>query len=391
MPTAVVIVAAGRGSRATDSPDGLPKQYQDLAGTPVITRTVMAFVGDPRVHILQVVVHSDAHALYETALGPLRHRCCRPVNGGVTRQESVLAGLEALALFRPRRVLIHDAARPFVSSLEISRLLSALDTAPAAISALPVTDTLKRQQGDGAIGDTVERKGIWRALTPQGFHYELILAAHRAAAAAGKTDFTDDAAVATWAGIPVLLVEGSAANTKLTTMDDIAQAARSLLGKGEVRTGTGFDVHRFAPGDGVWLCGIRVPHTHKLDGHSDADVGLHALTDAILGALAAGDIGQHFPPSDMKWKDAASYLFLEDAARRVAEKNGRIANVDVTLLCESPKIAPHRAAMRAAIAGFLGIEIGRVGVKATTTEGLGFTGRREGIAAMASATIMLAN
>lgn len=389
MPTAVVIVAAGRGSRAAQGEDNLPKQYRLLAGATVLSRTVQAFADTPGIHVIQVVIHADDHDLYAQSLGPLLHRCRPPVVGGTTRQASVLAGLEAVAPLQPARVLIHDAARPFIAAAEIAGVITALAGSPAAISATPLADTLKRQGADGTIESTVDRQGLWRASTPQGFHFEPILQAHRTAAAKGMTQFTDDAAIAEWAGLPVLLVPGSSANTKLTTADDLALAARSLGNGPDVRTGTGFDVHRFAAGDAVWLCGVRIPHTHKLEGHSDADVGLHALTDAILGALGDGDIGQHFPPSDMAWKGAASHLFLEDAARRAAQRGARITNVDVTLLCEAPKISPHRDAMRAAISKMLKLDISRVGVKATTTEGLGFTGRREGIAAMASATLVL--
>jgi 2-C-methyl-D-erythritol 4-phosphate cytidylyltransferase / 2-C-methyl-D-erythritol 2,4-cyclodiphosphate synthase len=383
VPTAALIVAAGRGSRAAGD---VPKQYQKLADTTVLTRAVAAFVADLRIHMIQVVIHPDDLLLYDQALGPLRHRCRPPVMGGATRQASVLAGLEALSSANPARILIHDAARPFVTSAVIGRILDALSSAPAAVAAVPVADTLKRATDGGFSAGTVDRTNLWAAQTPQGFNFTEILDAHRNAAAAGVHDFTDDAAIAEWAGLKVALVQGSARNVKLTTQDDL-DAAQAALGS-DVRTGTGFDVHRFAAGDAVWLCGIRIPHSHKLDGHSDADVGLHALTDAILGALGDGDIGQHFPPSDPQWKGAASHLFLRDAARRARERGARISNADVTLLCEAPKISPHRDAMRAAIAEILQIHIERVGVKATTTEGLGFTGRREGIAAMASATLV---
>jgi 2-C-methyl-D-erythritol 4-phosphate cytidylyltransferase / 2-C-methyl-D-erythritol 2,4-cyclodiphosphate synthase len=394
VPTAVLIVAAGRGTRANDVGVTLPKQYALLGKKTVLARTVAAFARDLRVHTIQVVIHPDDEALYSHALGALRHRCLPPVRGGATRQESVLAGLEALRSVEPARVLIHDAARPFITSDDIGRVLDALVTGPAAISAVPVTDTLKRASADETILETVDRARLWAAQTPQGFHFAAILDAHERAAAAGRTDFTDDAAIAEWAGLKVALVKGSPRNTKLTTAADFAAAEQMLSYESnparsfDVRTGTGFDVHRFAAGDAVWLCGVSIPHTHKLDGHSDADVGLHALTDAILGAIGDGDIGQHFPPSDPQWKGAASHLFLRDAVRRVRECGATIMNVDITLLCEAPKIGPHRDVMRATIAEIVDIEIARVGVKATTTEGLGFTGRREGIAAMASATVV---
>jgi 2-C-methyl-D-erythritol 4-phosphate cytidylyltransferase/2-C-methyl-D-erythritol 2,4-cyclodiphosphate synthase len=290
-------------------------------------------------------------------------------------------------------VLIHDAARPFVTPEVIGRVLGGLERAPAVIAAVPLADTLKRTGPGGRIAATIERAGLWRAQTPQGFRYEAILRAHEAAEAAGREDLTDDAAVAEWANIPVEMVEGSEANVKLTTLEDMARAATMAPASGpvasDIRTGQGFDVHRFATGDHVWLCGVRIPHVHALEGHSDADVGLHALTDALLGAIGDGDIGQHFPPTDPRWRGAASHLFLADAAGRVRSRGGTISNVDVTILCEAPKIAPHRDAMRARIAEILRLDVTRVGVKATTTEGLGFTGRREGIAALAVATVAL--
>ena len=392
--TAVLIVAAGRGTRAVAGADALPKQYVNVAGIALLTRTVAVFAADPRIDAIQVVIHADDAALYSQALGGLQHRCLAPVIGGATRQASVLAGLEALQAMAPDLVLIHDAARPFVSAPDIGRVIDALGHGPAAISAAPVADTLKRADRQGLVTGTVDRANLWAAQTPQGFHFSGILDAHLKAKSAGRDDFTDDAAIAEWAGLKVTLVAGSSRNTKITTQADLVAAERLVAADADlprrldVRNGTGFDVHRFAPGDGVWLCGVCVPHTHKLDGHSDADVGLHALTDAILGALGDGDIGQHFPPSDPQWKGAASHLFLRDAVRRVAERGARITNVDVTLLCEMPKIGPHREVMRAALAEIVGIEIARVGVKATTTEGLGFTGRREGIAAMAAATLI---
>jgi 2-C-methyl-D-erythritol 4-phosphate cytidylyltransferase/2-C-methyl-D-erythritol 2,4-cyclodiphosphate synthase len=303
----------------------------------------------------------------------------------------VRLGLDALAASHPDVVLIHDAARPFVPADVIDRVLAALDRTPGAIPALPVADTLKRDTGAGTIAATVAREGLWRAQTPQGFRFPDILAAHQQAAKAGRDDFTDDAAIAEWAGLPVALVEGATQNVKITTAADVTDARRkSEAGMHyEPRIGTGFDVHRFAEGTSVWLCGVEIPHTHKLEGHSDADVGLHALTDALLGTIGDGDIGQHFPPSDPKWKGARSALFLEDAARRVRERGGRIVNVDVTVLAEAPRIGPHRPAMQATIAGILGITPDRVGIKATTMEELGSIGRREGIVAMASALVLL--
>lgn len=389
MSIAVVIVAAGRGVRAAGA-GSEPKQYVELAGRPVLDHTIEAF-DRAGIASIQVVIHPEDAGRYRALVDTGRAGLRAPVHGGSTRQSSVLAGLEALEGSGVEQVLIHDAARPFVSPDAIERVIAALSSHPAALSAVPLTDTVKRMGADGIVTATLDRNHLWRAQTPQGFHFRSILDAHRRAAVAGLSHFTDDAEVAEWAGLSVAVVTGDSANFKLTTAEDIAMAQR-LTAKPpapDVRTGSGYDVHRFAPGDGVWLCGVLVPHLCRLDGHSDADVGLHALTDALLGAIADGDIGQHFPPSDPKWKGAASRLFLEDAARRVAARGGRIGNVDVTLVCEAPRIAPHRDAMRASIAGILGIDKGRVAVKATTSEGLGFTGRREGIAAMATASVVL--
>lgn len=390
MSTAVLIVAAGRGTRAGSE---IPKQYAVVGEKSVLARTVAAFRGLADIDPVLVVIADGEAARYRSALGDAAGALLPPVTGGATRQASVLAGLEALEPCKPRNVLIHDAARPFVKPETIRSVVAALATGPAAIAALPLADTLKRADGSGRVAGTIERAGLWRAQTPQGFHFAAILAAHREAVRQGLGDFTDDAAVAEWAGLPVTLVPGSAGNTKLTTAEDLSAADERLRhqmsGNLVPRTGTGFDVHRFAEGDHVWLCGVRVPHTHRLEGHSDADAPLHALTDAILGALGDGDIGQHFPPSDPKWKGAPSRLFLEDAARRVRDRGGRIVNVDVTILAEAPRIGPHREAMCDAIASILGIQRSRVGVKATTTEGLGFPGRREGLAALASATVLI--
>jgi 2-C-methyl-D-erythritol 4-phosphate cytidylyltransferase/2-C-methyl-D-erythritol 2,4-cyclodiphosphate synthase len=382
-------VAAGRGTRAGA---GAPKQYALLAGEPLLAHTLRAFVTHPAIDALQVVIGPGDEALYQAAATRFGDRLAPPITGGTTRQQSVLNGLSALHDRQPERVLIHDAARPFLEAAVIDRVLSALDVFPGAIAAEPLADTLKRASPRMTVAETIDRRGLWRAQTPQGFAFAAILAAHQRAAAAGLTSFTDDAALAEWAGLDVALVEGSPRNVKLTTAEDLTLAERVLApcpAPLEPRTGSGFDVHRFAPGDGVWLCGVFVPHEARLEGHSDADVGLHALTDAILGALGEGDIGAHFPPSDPRWRGAASRIFAEDAAQRVRARGGRIVNVDVTLLCEAPRIGPHREAMRAAIADMLAIAMARVGVKATTTEGLGFTGRREGIAALASAMLLL--
>lgn len=308
-----------------------------------------------------------------------------PVHGGATRQESVLNGLESLAELQPDQVLIHDGARPFVDPAIIDRAIAALVGSPGAVVAMPVTDTLKRVQNN-AVAGTVDRSDLWRAQTPQAFRYPEILAAHRRAKG---LEWTDDAAVAEAAGMNVAVVIGAESNFKITTTDDLRRAEQMLRTTFEYRTGSGYDVHRFTAGDAIMLCGVRVPHSHGLEGHSDADVGLHALTDAVLGAIGAGDIGKHFPPSDPRWRGVDSSLFLRHAADMARARGGRITHVDITIICELPKIAPHREAMIARVADILGLADDQVSVKATTTEGLGFTGRREGIAAQAIATIGL--
>lgn len=389
MVTAAVIVAAGRGTRAGGT---VPKQYSDLAGRPVLAHTVSAFAGNPGIDHVQVVIHRDDEAAYREACGA-QAKLLDCVHGDETRQGSVLAGLAALESVAPDHVLIHDAARPFIDGETIGRVLSALKTHPGAIPALPIADTVKRSAG-GSISETVDRRDLFTAQTPQGFRYAAILDAHRKAQAAGRSDLTDDAAVAEWCGLDVAIVAGSPENRKLTTAEDISEAQRRMsvdaaLAMADIRVGHGYDVHAFEAGDHVVLCGVQVPHEARLKGHSDADVGLHALTDAIFGALGDGDIGRHFPPSDPQWKGAESHIFLKAAGEAVAERSGAIANVDVTLICEAPKIGPHAEAMRERIGGILAITVDRVSVKATTSERLGFTGRREGIAAYATATLRL--
>jgi 2-C-methyl-D-erythritol 4-phosphate cytidylyltransferase/2-C-methyl-D-erythritol 2,4-cyclodiphosphate synthase len=385
LKTAALIVAGGRGIR-TGSP--VPKQYARIGGEAVLARTLRAFLAHPGVDAVQVVIgEGDADQYGAVVEGLDRTQLLPPVYGGQTRQASVHNGLEALKAHAPNLVLIHDAVRPFVTGDIIARVLAALAHNPGAIAAIPVADTLKQAGADRRIAATLDRAQVWRAQTPQGFRFPEILAAHAAAQAAG-TAMTDDAAIAEWAGLPVTLVMGAERNRKLTTAEDLVMADDARIAP-DVRTGQGFDVHRFAPGDHVWLCGVKLAHTHALQGHSDADVALHALTDALLGAIGAGDIGQHFPDTDAHWKGAASHLFLSEALRLVRAHGGSIGNVDVTILCEAPKIAPHRTAMRRRIAELLGLEESRVSVKATTTEGLGFTGRREGIAALATTTVVL--
>lgn len=394
--TAALIVAAGTGQRARQATDNAAKQYLPLHGEAVLAHTVRMFASHPAINAVQVVIHANDHEHYQAAISKQQDQLLAPVEGGATRQQSVLAGLQALQESAPDNVLIHDAVRPFVTAEDISRILSALETHDCVLPALPVTDTLKRSE-DGFLKGSVDRSNLWRVQTPQGFRYQQILQAHLAAKDTGKTDFTDDSSIAEWHGLKVHLVEGSSRNIKLTTADDFAFAEAFSLQQtntspspaASIRVGNGYDVHAFEPGDHVTLCGVRVPHTQSLKGHSDADVGLHALTDAILGALCDGDIGTHFPPSDPKWAGADSSLFLENAAKRVDERGGSINHVDITLICEAPKIGPHADAMRARVAQILNIPVTHVSIKATTTERLGFTGREEGIAAMATATLHL--
>jgi 2-C-methyl-D-erythritol 4-phosphate cytidylyltransferase / 2-C-methyl-D-erythritol 2,4-cyclodiphosphate synthase len=383
--TGVVLVAAGRGLRAGA---GGPKQYRSIGGQPVIFRAMEAFSRHPDVLAVQPVVNPDDSAMFTAAVAGLSHE--PPTNGGATRQASVLAGLEALARHKPDIVLIHDAARPFVSQALISRAIEAAHRTGAAIPAIPVTDTIKLTGDGGHVEGTPDRARLRIAQTPQSFRFDVILEAHRRAAKEGRSDFTDDAAIAEWAGLTVATFEGDVANMKLTTPEDfVREEARLAAQFGDIRTGTGYDVHAFGEGDHVMICGVRVPHSKGFLAHSDGDVGLHALVDAILGALADGDIGSHFPPSDSKWKGASSDQFLKYAVDRVTARGGRVANLEVTLICERPKIGPLRDTMRARIAEISGVDISRVAVKATTSERLGFTGREEGIAATASATIRL--
>jgi 2-C-methyl-D-erythritol 4-phosphate cytidylyltransferase/2-C-methyl-D-erythritol 2,4-cyclodiphosphate synthase len=375
-----LIVAAGHGVRAGE---GLPKQYRPVAGVPVLRRTIEAFLSHPKIEAVQVVISPEHRDLYNQTVSGLSLPA--PVVGGSTRQSSVRLGLEQLAGDPPTFVLIHDAARPLIDSATISATIAALAHADAALPIVPAPDTLKRLSGN-KVEATIARDSIGLAQTPQGFHFKKIMSAHLTAR---DTNFTDDASIAEAAGMTVVAVPGQRTNFKLTTPEDFVIAEALLSSTLAPRTGQGFDVHRFGPGDHVWLCGVRIPHTHGLIGHSDADVGLHALTDALLGAAALGDIGQHFPPSDEKWRGAASHLFLSHAAELIAKRAGRIEHVDVTLICEQPKVSPHREDMIQRISQILSLDAARVSVKASTTEGLGFTGRREGIAAQAIATVRL--
>jgi 2-C-methyl-D-erythritol 4-phosphate cytidylyltransferase/2-C-methyl-D-erythritol 2,4-cyclodiphosphate synthase len=354
--TIALILAGGRGVRAGG---GMPKQYRDVAGTPLLRLTVNAFLNHPGIDAVRIIIHPDDTELYQISVGDLP--LLDPVFGGETRQDSGYNGLKSLSEYAPDYVLIHDAARPFVSADAISRVIAALAEDVAVLAAVPVTDTIK------------------------------ILAAHQKFSG---QNLTDDAAIAEADGHVVRLVEGNEDNFKVTAADDFERAAHRLGydqegAVADIRVGSGFDVHRFGAGEAVILCGVSIPHSHGLLGHSDADVGLHAITDAILGAISADDIGAYFPPSETQWKNADSAIFLAKAAELVRDKDARISHIDVTLICEEPKIGPHRDAMRARVAEILELSTDRVSVKATTTEKLGFTGRGEGIAAQATATIQL--
>jgi len=382
---AAVVVAAGRGLRAGGP---IPKQFRRIGSETLLARALSALLQAPQMKAVQPVIHPDDRPLYDRLAG--NPRVLPPVAGGATRQASVRAGLEALAARRPGIVLVHDAARPFISPELIARAIATAQVSGAAVPALPVSDTVKTVNPDGTIDRTIERTNLRLIQTPQAFRFDALLEAHRRAAAQGRNDFTDDAAVAEWSGMKVSAFPGEAANIKITAAEDFARAeALQATALGDVRTGSGVDVHSFAPGDHVTLGGVRIPHSHGLSGHSDADVVLHAATDAVLGALADGDIGVHFPPSDPQWRGASSDRFLAFAVERLKARGGLIAHIDINIVCEAPRIGPHRDAMRATIAGIAGIDIGRVAIKATTSEKLGFTGRGEGIAAFATATVRL--
>ncbi|MDE1972043.1 MAG: bifunctional 2-C-methyl-D-erythritol 4-phosphate cytidylyltransferase/2-C-methyl-D-erythritol 2,4-cyclodiphosphate synthase [Hyphomicrobiales bacterium] len=383
---AAVVVAAGRGHRAGGD---MPKQYRQIAGEPVIRPTLSAFLGHPQIAAVQAVIHRDDAEAFQAATAGLKD-LLPPAWGGATRQASVHAGLEALRAAAPDVVLIHDAARPFLSATLITRAIEAAREHGAAVPAIVIADTVKQIDEHELITATLDRNRLRTVQTPQAFAYELIVGAHRRAPAAGRDDFTDDAALAEWAGHRVRVFAGEPGNVKLTTSDDFVRAEMlRMAALADVRTGSGFDVHAFTDGDHVMLGGVRIPHTHGVTGHSDADVALHALVDAILGALAEGDIGQHFPPSDPQWRGAASEKFLAFACERVHARGGMIAHLDVTIVCEGPRVSPHRDAIRARIAAIAGIPVGRIGIKATTSEKMGFTGRGEGLVAMATATVRL--
>jgi len=408
MSITAIIVAAGRGSRAGA---GGPKQYRHLNGIAILARTSEVFLSHQAVTHVRVIIHKDDRALYDEAMhAHLSHpKLLPPVFGGAERQDSVRLGLESLSDAPPAYTLIHDAARPFIDHHTIDNVIEALKSHQGAIAALPVFDTIKGASSNSTssptdklplIDRTVSRDGLWRAQTPQGFHYQTILQAHRNVKG---QKLTDDAAVCEANNISVALVPGSPDNMKITQAEDFGMAEILLQRHNdlslqthkkdpsmwEFRTGQGFDVHAFEPGNEAILCGVAIPHTAKLNGHSDADVGMHALTDAILGAIGEGDIGDHFPPSEPKWRGVASQIFLKKACELVAQKSGHLVNCDITLMCEAPKIGPHKEAMRDRLGEIINIDRQNISVKATTTEKLGFTGRSEGIAALAVATIKL--
>lgn len=387
----IVVVAAGRGERAGASVEG-PKQYRRIGGKAVIRHSLQTFFDWPKSGPIVLVIHPDDRALLEAAIADLPGRAdLIVVTGGATRQASVLNGLEALLDHGVDHVMIHDGVRPFADLALLDRIAAELTTGKAAIlPAVAVSDTIKRAYSTGIVAGTVPRHDLFAAQTPQSFQFGAILAAHQRAAREASAHFTDDASIAEWAGIPVHLIQGSEDNVKLTVRRDIAMADQKLRGATlpDVRTGNGYDVHQLEAGDGVTLCGIFIPHDQKLKGHSDADVALHALTDALLATCGAGDIGDHFPPSDMQWKGAPSRIFLEHAAKIVREAGGTIMNADISLIAEAPKIGPHRQAMREKLSDILGISLDRCSVKATTNETIGFVGRREGIAAIATATVV---
>ena len=380
MTVTALIVAAGKGERI----GGVPKQYRRVGGKPILRWAIEAMAAHPRIERVRVVIGEGQEEPFREALSGLDVGA--PIIGGATRQESVRRGLEALAdEGAPDLVLIHDAARPFCPLEVIDRLLKALKSNSAAVPALPAADTLMRGKGKH-LGDTIDRTHLNRIQTPQGFHFGRILDAHRAKAA---ESFTDDASLARAALVGVVRVEGDEALNKLTLIGDFDRAEAQVRARLVPRTGLGFDVHGFEGQGPIMLGGIEVPHARGLQGHSDADVVLHALTDALLGAAGLGDIGQHFPPSDPEWKGASSDLFLCRAAKLITERSGIIDHVDCTIIAEEPKVGPHRSAMRERIAAILGLKVDQVSIKATTTEGLGFTGRREGIAAQAVASIRM--
>ncbi|MGI9380387.1 MAG: bifunctional 2-C-methyl-D-erythritol 4-phosphate cytidylyltransferase/2-C-methyl-D-erythritol 2,4-cyclodiphosphate synthase [Methyloligellaceae bacterium] len=392
--TAALIVAAGQATRfGVSGTDALPKQYLQLHGKTVLEYSLRILDRHPAISEIQIVIHPEHLELFNTRIEFSSNKLNPVVYGGHTRQSSVQLGLKALEKSDPENVLIHDAARPFLTIDLIDRILDRLNEAEAVIPGIPIADTIKKICA-GEVVDTVDRTDLYRVQTPQGFRFPRILAAHKAIAETSDLDLSDDAAIAEWYNLKVHMVAGSEDNWKLTFAEDFDRARHQLQRRktnelSTHRTGSGFDVHAFETGTSVILCGVKIPFERSLKGHSDADVALHALTDALFGALAEGDIGSHFPPSDDKWKNASSDLFLKAAVNRVRERGGSINHVDITIICEAPKIGPHRDNMRHRVGEILDLDPGYVSIKATTSEGLGFTGRREGIAAMATATVTL--
>ncbi|MGA8172499.1 MAG: bifunctional 2-C-methyl-D-erythritol 4-phosphate cytidylyltransferase/2-C-methyl-D-erythritol 2,4-cyclodiphosphate synthase [Methylocystis sp.] len=389
---AILTVAGGRGSRAGE---GIPKQYRGLLGRTVLARTLEALHAAAPQAVLATVIHADDREFFDASVAQLsdstREKLLPPTIGGASRQDSVRNGLEALQALEkpPKTVLIHDAARPFVDAALVARAIDAALDHGAAAPGVPLADTIKEINDLGNVVATPERARLRAVQTPQSFNFHLILKAHRAAASKAL-EFTDDAMIAEHEGHAVHVFAGDPGNFKLTTAEDFLRAESLILNSlPDIRTGQGYDVHAFADGDHVWLGGVQVPHTHGLSGHSDADVLMHAITDAILGAIAEGDIGSHFPPSDPQWKGAKSRIFLEHSASLVRRRGGMIAHIDATIVCEAPKIGPHRDAIRTSLAKLLAIDLDRVAIKATTSERLGFTGRQEGMAALAIATVRL--
>ena len=392
MSVAAVIVAGGSGLRAGGE---RPKQYQLIGGKPVIRWTLEAFLSHPLVARVQAVIGEGHEELFAEATQGLERGLALspPVLGGNNRQNSCRLGVEACSDEKFTKILIHDAARPFVSHAVISNVIAELDRCDAVVPGLPVADTMKFAP-DGVIVRTVDRGSMWFVQTPQGFIYDKILNAHRLAAREGQENFTDDAAVAEFAGMQVRIAAGDQANKKLTTAHDVRVAAeefatRLFVARPDIRTGQGIDFHVFEKGDGVILCGVKIPHSQRLKGHSDADVAMHALTDAILGAIGEADIGKHFPPGDPRWKGEPSATFLLKAMELLAGRKGIIANVDITILAEAPRVGPHIAEMKAVLAPLLQVSADRIAIKATTTEEMGAIGRKEGIAAFAVATVRL--
>lgn len=404
---AVVIVAAGRGMRATKDADSnpnsnSPKQYVKIAGKAILQHTVEKFTANKHIKWVQIVIHEDDKELYEAAVAN-HEKLLPPVMGGNTRQISCAKGLKGLANLNPEKVLIHDAARPFVDETIINDVMNAIKNDICALPAAPIADTLKLAKFEGnaqeqtlEVQETIPREGIYSAQTPQGFMYKDIMSAHDKASSASIDNLTDDAAVAQNAGMKVIIVPSSASNTKITNYADIQNMKKSFKNNSlkhlpDVRNGCGYDIHRLKDGDGVILCGVKIKSDKMLDGHSDADVAMHAITDALLGTIGSGDIGSHFPPSDEQWKGAKSDQFLAHACKLVREEGGMITHIDVSIICEYPKVGPHREAMRENLAKICELDIKRVSVKATTNEEIGAVGRGEGIAALASATAVFAN